>query len=70
MSLERIATSRYKHLFALAFVPEAVVKPVYEELLALEEFAELKDFIDHFEDNFVGRQRRGRRSQPRFFVVT
>ena len=51
-----------KHLFALAFVSEADVIPAYEEMLALEEYAELNDFIDYFEDNFVGWQKRGHRS--------
>ena len=59
-----------KRLFTLAFVPEVDVIPAYEELLALKEYAELDDFIDYFENNFVGSQRRSRRSQPRFSVAT
>ena len=78
LQLEELA-SRYnaeafaltvKRLFALAFVPEADVIPAYEELLALEQYTEFDDFIDYFEDNFVGRQRRDSRSQPRFSVAT
>lgn len=58
--------SKVKQMMALAFVPEADVVEVFETLSSCEEFGDMDFLIDYFEDNYIGRQRRGRRGQPRF----
>jgi hypothetical protein len=55
-----------RRLLALAFVPETEVIGAYEMLTDLPEYRQLDTVIDYFEDNFIGRARRGRRNAPRF----
>ena len=55
-----------KQMLALAFVPVTDVVQTYETLTEPDEFRVLDPVIDYFEDNFVGRLRRGRRGLPRF----
>ena len=53
-------------MMAFAFVPESDVIAAFEALTSLDEFRELDFLVDYFEDNYIGRQRRGRRGQPRY----
>ena len=61
---------KVKQMMALAFVPENDVIDVYEKLTNSDPFKDDPDnmdfLMDYFEDNYIGRTRRGRRSQPRF----
>jgi len=61
---------KVKQMMALAFVPEADVIEVYEKLTSSDPFindaANVDVLIDYFDDNYMGRVRRGRRGQPRF----
>ena len=52
---------KVKQLMALAFVPAQDVIEVFEQLTSNDEFRELDFLIDYLEDNYIGRQRRGRR---------
>lgn len=55
-----------KRLLALAFVPEDRVVAVYERLVNDDAYRDLDVILDYFEDNYIGRQRRGIRVLPRF----
>src|SRR6218665_1586575 len=61
---------KVKQMMALAFVPEADVIEVYEKLTSSDPFindaANVDVLIDYFDDNYMGRVRRGDRGQPRF----
>ena len=57
---------RVKCLLALAFVPVAEVIQTYENLTQDPTYRDLDVICDYMEDNFIGRERRGQRRQPRF----
>jgi hypothetical protein len=57
-----------KRLLALAFIPADDVIEVFETLTADPAYQEIEVICDYMEDNFIGRQRRGRRGQPRFAI--
>jgi hypothetical protein len=59
---------RVKCLLALAFVPIAEVIPAYESLIGDPTYRDrdLAVICDYMEDNFIGRERRGIREEPRF----
>ena len=57
-----------RRLLAIAFVLETDVIGAYERLTNLQEYRQLDTVIDYFEDNFIGRVRRGRRNAPRFMI--
>ena len=63
---------KVKQMMALAFVPENDVVEVYEKLTNSNSFKDdlenVDILMDYFEDNYIGRLRRGRRSQPRFAI--
>lgn len=58
--------SKVKCLTALAFLPPDRVTTAYEELIRSDAFRELDPLLDYFEENYIGRARRGRRATPRF----
>lgn len=62
--------AKVKKLMALAFVPETDVVLVFENIVNDIEFRPLDFLLDYFEDTYIGRQRRGRRTQPRYPVST
>jgi hypothetical protein len=55
-------------LLALDFVPPADVANAFDELVESSP-AQLTRINDYWEDNFVGRQRRNRRGNPRFPIT-
>ena len=57
-----------KRLLALAFVPMDDVIEVFETLTTDPVYREIEVICDYIEDNFIGRQRRGRRSPSRFSI--
>ena len=57
-----------KRLLALAFIPTDDVIEVFETLITDPAYREIEVICDNMEDNFIGRQRRGRRSPPRFAI--
>ena len=57
-----------KRLLALAFIPTDDVIEVFETLITDPAYREIEVICDYMEDNFIGRQRRGRRSPPRFAI--
>jgi hypothetical protein len=59
--------TQVKLLPALALLPPADVIAAFDEL-HLD--AALDPLYDYYEDTFIGRQRRGRRAQPRFAIAT
>jgi len=60
--------TRVKCLLGLAFVPVAEVIAAYETLIADPEFRDIDVICDYMEDNFIGRERRGVRGEPRFAI--
>jgi hypothetical protein len=54
-----------KMLLALSFIPIVDVPFAFDELVENCP-PELTPSTDYWEDNYIGRQRRGKRSQPRF----
>jgi hypothetical protein len=59
---------RIKSLLAMAFVPPADVIRVYERIIADLAYRDLDAICDYMKDNFIGRERRGARGQPRFSI--
>ena len=61
-----------KYLPALAFLPAEDVITAYEEIIKMPFFVEngtvLKPFVQYFQETWVGKKRRGRRTQPMFPV--
>lgn len=57
-----------KRLLALAFIPTDDVMRVFEILTADPAYRQIEVICDYMKDNFIGRQRRGRRGQPRFAI--
>ena len=51
---------KVKSLMALAFIPETDVTNVFDKLINDPDFQEIDFLTDYFEDNYIGRQRRGR----------
>lgn len=56
-----------KMLLALSFVPPRNVVSAFEDLVEICP-DELNELVDYWEDNYIGRQRRNRRSEPRFLI--
>lgn len=56
-----------KMILALSFVPVADVPMAFEDLVD-DCPPQLKPVIDYWEDNYIGRQRRGRRANPKFSI--
>lgn len=54
-----------KMLLALSFVPVADVPAAFDDLVEISP-EEVTQINDYWEDNYVGRQRRNRRANPRF----
>ena len=59
---------RCKCLLALAFVPPLEVIRIYDILIADVAYRDLDAICDYMEDNFIGRERRGERGEPRFSI--
>jgi len=57
-----------KMLLALGFVPVAHVPQAFDELVETSP-PQLATINDYWEDNFIGRQRRNRRGNPRFAIT-
>lgn len=72
-------SERYRHepdfallvkcILALAFIPPNDVIEVFEILTADPAYRVIEVICDYMEDNFIGRQRRGRRDRPRFAII-
>lgn len=57
-----------KMLISLSFLPVADVPDVFD-VLTEHSPDELNNLLDYWEDTYIGRKRRGRRSEPRFAVA-